>query len=509
MPDALSWKHQLRVVYVGETEFQKEVRLASHRDAFAKKVKQNIQNGAKSHFHLQNGLLWYKQKRLYVPERKMKDTILKECHDGPLASHGGPKHTTTLLKKSYYWPNLKDNAKEYVKTCLTCQQNRTFNNKQAGLLQLLPIPEGPWENVSMDFMVSLPPSKGFDAIMVVVDRFSKMAHFIPTKDEVTTQKTGRLFFTHVFKHHGLPKDIVSDRDPKFTSKFWRALWKIIGSELKMSTSFHPQTNGQTERVNLVIQQFLKNYVAADQQDWVDHLELVEFCYNNLEHSATGSTPFQMVTGKSPIVPMTWAAHGQPPSDSSEEVPMVTQLDEERRHLWEVAKANLEKAHKRYKDFANKFRQEVKFQEGDEVWLNIRNFWLPEGLSHKFLGPYASPFKVLEKNHSDTYKLELPENLRVHPTFHVSLLKLVSRDASRPNREHNSRPPPDLVHNEPKFEVEAVLKSRQLRGRKWEYLVKWKGYHPIEASWVKESQMEHAQEAIEEFHARLAKKRHRM
>ncbi len=174
-------------------------------------------------------------------------------------------------------------------------------------MQPLPIPEGPWESVSMDFMVSLPPSRGFDVIMVVVDQFSKMAHFIPTKDEATAQEIGRLFFTHVFKHHGLPKDIISDRNPKFTSNFWRALWKRMGSKLKMSTSFRPQTNGQTDRVNLVIQQFLRNYVTVDQQDWVDHLELTEFCYNNSEHFATRSTPFQMVTGKSPIVPMTWAA----------------------------------------------------------------------------------------------------------------------------------------------------------------------------------------------------------
>jgi hypothetical protein len=151
---------------------------------------------------------------------------------------------------------------------------------------------------------------------------------------------------------------------------------------------------------------------------------------------------------------------------------------------------------------------VKFQEGDEVWLNIKNFRLLEGLSHKFLGPYVGPFKVLENKLSDIYKLELPKNLRVHPTFHVSLLKPVARDASRPNREHNSKPPPDLVHNEPEFEVEAVLKSKQLRGREWEYLVKWKGYYPIEASWVNESDMEHAQEAIQEFHTRLAKKRRR-
>jgi hypothetical protein len=216
----------------------------------------------------------------------------------------------------------------------------------------------------------------------------------------------------------------------------------------------------------------------------------------------------MVTGKSPIVPTTWGAHGQPPSDASEEVPMVTQLDEERWRLWEMAKANLEKAHKWYKDFVNKSRRKVNFEEGDEVWLNIKNFRLLEGLSHKFLGPYVGPFKVLEKKFLDIYKLKLLENLRVHLTFHVSLLNPVTRDALRPNRKHNSRPPPDLVHNEPKFEVEAVFKSRQLRGQEWEYLVKWKGYHPIEASWVNESDMEHAQEAIEEFHNRPTKKQKR-
>jgi hypothetical protein len=143
MLDALSRKHQLIVVYVGETKLQKEVRLTSCWDAFAKETRQNIQNGAKSHFQLRNGLLWYKQNRLYVPEGKMRDTLLKECHDGPLAGHGGAKCTTTFLKKSYYWPNLKERVEEYVKTCLTCEQNRTLNKKQAGLLEPLPIPEGP------------------------------------------------------------------------------------------------------------------------------------------------------------------------------------------------------------------------------------------------------------------------------------------------------------------------------------------------------------------------------
>jgi hypothetical protein len=120
--------------------------------------------------------LWYKQNWLYVPKGNLKDVLLKDCHDGPLVSHGGAKRTTTFLKKSYYWLNLKNNVEEYVKTCLTCQQNQILNKKQVGLLRPLLIPERPWETMSMDFMVSLPPSKGFDVIMVVVDRFSKMAH---------------------------------------------------------------------------------------------------------------------------------------------------------------------------------------------------------------------------------------------------------------------------------------------------------------------------------------------
>ncbi len=264
--DALSWKHQLKMVYVGETKLQKEVRLGSRRDEFAKEVKQNIQKGIKSHFHLRNGLLWYKQNRLYVPEGRLREVLLKECHDGPLASHGGVKRTIIFFKKSYYWPNLKDDAEEYVMTCLTCQQNRTLNKKQTRFLRPLSILKGPWESVSMDFMVSLPPSRGFDAIMVEVDRFSKMAHFIPTKDNAMTQETRRLFFTYVFKHHGVPKDIVLDRDPKFTSKFWRIFWKYMGSELKMSIAFQPETDGQIERVNLVIQQFVRNYVTANQND---------------------------------------------------------------------------------------------------------------------------------------------------------------------------------------------------------------------------------------------------
>ena len=155
----------------------------------------------------------------------------------PWRGHRGVKPTLAELVKNYYWPNLRDDVEQYVKSCVTCQQNRTMFRKEAGLLSPLPIPTKCWENISMDFMTHVPESKGFDSIMVVVDRVSKMAHFVPTRDTVTAQEVGRLYFDKVVKHHGMQISIILDRDPKFTSCFWRALWKKLGTELKMSTAF--------------------------------------------------------------------------------------------------------------------------------------------------------------------------------------------------------------------------------------------------------------------------------
>ena len=230
---------------------------------------------------------------MLVPKGKLRLALLKECHDGPVAGHRGVKPTLAELVKNYYWPNLRDDVEQYVKLCVTCQQNRTQFRKKAGLLRPLPIPTKCWESISMDFMTHLPESKGFNSIMVVVDRVSKMAHFVPTGDTATAQEVGRLYFDKVVKHHGMQKNIISDRDPKFMSRFWRALWKKLGTELKMSTAFRPQTEGQTERVNLVLQEYLRNYVNADQTDWADHISMAEFNYNNTKHSGMGFSPFMV------------------------------------------------------------------------------------------------------------------------------------------------------------------------------------------------------------------------
>ena len=200
----------------------------------------------------EQGVVWFKQKCMLVPKGTLKLALLKECHDGPMAGHRGVKPILAELVKIYYWPNLRDDVEQYVKSCVTCQQNRTQFRKEAKLLRPLPISTKSWKSISIDFMTHLPESTGFDSIMVVVDRVSKMAHFVPMRDTATAQEVGQLYFDKVVKHHGVRKSIILDRDPKFTSCFWCVLWKKLGTKLKMRTAFQPQTDGQTERVNLVL-----------------------------------------------------------------------------------------------------------------------------------------------------------------------------------------------------------------------------------------------------------------
>ena len=306
---------------------------------------------------------------------------------------------------------------QYVKSCMTCQQNRTQFRKEAGLLRPLSVPTKCWESVSMDFMIHLQESKGFDSIMVVVDRVSKMAHFVPTRDTATAQEVGRLYFDKVVKHHGMQKSIILDRDPKFTNRFWRALWKKLGTELKISTAFRPQTDGQTERVNLVLQEYLRNYVNADQTDWADHISMAEFGYNNTKHSRTGFSQFMVVFETKPLSPIDLALQRTSVKNRDEGEVVETKLFlEERKRILELAKETLRRAQKRYEKQVNKNRRQMSFKVGQKVWLNVKNFTLPQGLTPKFMAKFAGPFPVVKEVFDDAYKLALPPEIKVHPVF---------------------------------------------------------------------------------------------
>ena len=199
--------------------------------------------------------------------------MLRETHDAKWAGHPDKERTLALLARSYYWPKMGEDVQTYVKSCLVYQMDKTKRKKAAGLLQPLPIPERPWENISMDFITGFPKVRDFKSVFVVVDRFSKYVVFIPALDVYPTDETAKLFFSNVVKHFGLPRDIVSDRDARFTGRFWVELFKLLGLELKFSTANHPQTDGQTERINALLEEYLRHYVTATQKNWVDLMDI--------------------------------------------------------------------------------------------------------------------------------------------------------------------------------------------------------------------------------------------
>lgn len=209
-----------------------------------------------------------------------------------------------LLSRYYYWPSMHQDVKDYVSSCHACQSNKARNAKLEGLAQPLPHPPRRWDQVSMDLITQLPRTKsGNDAIVVVVDKYSKMLHCFPTTTTVTAPQLAKLFFDEIVRHHGVPSSIISDRDPRFTSSFWQQLWKQLGTKLAMSTAYHPQTDGQTERANRTIEEMLRAYVNSKQNDWDQHLTAVEIAYNNSKQMSTGFSPFYLNYGQHPSTPL--------------------------------------------------------------------------------------------------------------------------------------------------------------------------------------------------------------
>jgi hypothetical protein len=225
---------------------------------------------------------------LYVPaDEELQAKILRHYHDHPAAGHPGRAATYELVSRDYWWPKMRHTIARYLRNCDTCARIKPARHAPYGFLKPLPIPQRRWESVSMDFIVGLPESSGFDAILVVVDRLTKMAHFLPTTGTVDSEGTAALFRDGVFRLHGLPSDLVSDRGATFTSEFSRSLCRLTGITQNLSTAFHPQTDGQTERVNSVLEQYLRGYCNYQQDNWAELLSMAEFSYNNKVSATTG------------------------------------------------------------------------------------------------------------------------------------------------------------------------------------------------------------------------------
>lgn len=455
-----------------------------------------VERHESSPFDIKDGL-WYKDGRLVVPKvtlpgkqgeqslpsakqvqeqslsvEHLRYMVMSQCHDGISAGHVGRDATLELARRHYWWPGMSSWIADYVASCPVCARYKAPRHRPYGLLQPLSTPERPWGSISMDFIKGLPASDGFDAIFVVVDRLTKYAVLAPTLKTATSQDTADLLMKTVMPRFGVPDHIVSDRGRQFISATWRAFAKQWCIRHSLSTAYHPQTDGQTERVNQVVEQYLRMYCNYDQDNWVSLLTTAEFVYNNTVHSSIGVSPFFACYG--------WNPRAHP------ELPHKVGVHDPQRHEFAIKHSDLTKylqeqirlAQSRAVEQYNRKRREIEFKVGDMVLVNRKN-WKTRRATQKLDTRFAGPYPVVERIGRRAYRLLLPTTLKVHDVFHVSMLERV-KVSQLPGRDalpvH-----PELPHEDLEYEVEAIL-DRRGTGKRLEYKVLWRGYPEEAASW---------------------------
>lgn len=410
-------------------------------------------------------------RRLFVPSA-LRPQVLRWGHFSRLACHPGAFRTAALIGQRYWWPSLHVDVRRYVAACTVCARNKSPRQAPAGLLHPLPVPSRPWSHISLDFVSGLPSSGGKTVILTIVDRFSKMVHLVPLVKLPSARETAELVVQHVFRLHGLPEDVLSDRGPQFTAAFWSEFCKQLGASVSLSSGFHPQTNGQTERMNQEVESVLRCLCSHNPSCWVSQLPWVEYAHNSLPSFALGCSPFEAAYGfQPPLFPV---------QGEQVAVQSVGALLRRCRRTWSKVRALLLKGQLRAAKYANRKRSPApEYAVGQKVWLSTRD--LPVKVENRKLASrFVGPFAVQEVVNPVAVKLVLPGSLRVHPVFHVSRV--------RPVRECELMPPSDLppparvVDGGPAFTVERILRSRR-RGRGLQYLIDWAGYGPEERSWV--------------------------
>jgi len=444
--------------------------------------------------------------QLLVPDdAALRTRLIRECHDSATAGHLGRDKTIEQMKRRFFWHGMATKVEEYVVTCDACQKNKPSQRLTPGLLMPIPSPTHAFHTWSMDLITQLPKSKrGNDAIVVWVDKFTKLRHYAACKTAIDAPSLARLFLHTVVRMHGMPECIISDRDPRFTAHFWRAFWTSMGTTLSMGTAYHPESDGQTENANKTLEIMLRSVIDFSQDDWDEHIDGAELAINNSKSETTGFTPFYLAYGQEARMPLDLALA---PLTKAGDNPTAAEATARWRRALQQAHTNTTEQQRRQKVYADRSRRNVRFSVGDRVLLSTEHLKLigekkrARKLTERFIGPYRIK-RVINPN---AYELELPASLKIHPVVNIGHLKEYRDGAlAFPDRPQPiTRPEPEALDDNgaPEWQVERILDHRTTRrGRRQidQYLVEWKGYPISEATWEPIENLTGAFELVTEF-----------
>ncbi|EGD76334.1 hypothetical protein PTSG_11674 [Salpingoeca rosetta] len=426
--------------------------------------------------------------RWCIPETA-RVPLLAEFHDTPTAGHQGIHRTHEALARHFYWPRMRQDVERYVRSCKSCQRHKPRQGAAPGPLQPLPVPREPWTDISLDLVTGLPRTRtGQDAIVVFVDRLTKRCHLAATTSKCTGRDVAKLFIFHVFRHHGLPARVVSDRDPRFTGAFWKETFRLLGSRLQFSTSQHPQTDGQTERTNRTMEQTLRHYVNYRMDNWDSLLPVVEFALNNSKSDSTGQSPFFLETGRHPIIPATLVTRQ---AIRRTDTPAAEDFVVRLKSIITAARDALAQAQDKQKRYADQRRSDdIKYSPGDQAWVTADLFVDQANQRRpkdKLKPRWQGPFTVIDMPSRTTVRLRFPSHVRAHPVVNVTKTKPCVNSPSDFNTRPNDEPPPLPDGESDEYEVERILDERVRRGKR-QYLIKWAGYDINDSTWINEDQL---------------------
>jgi hypothetical protein len=458
----------------------------------------------------QDGIFYTNNGKIAVPNvTALKDYIISQCHDSLFAGHMGRDKTISRVQELFHWPNMHKDIADYVDKCHICQTCKPSTQSNHGQLTLPAQADQPWKYISVDFITGLPDtSSGHNAILTVVDRCTKMVHLIKCDEHVNAVEFQQLMQDHVFSKHGLPLDMIHDRDPRFTGHFCKSVCNLLKLHQSVTSAYHPQSDGQTERMNRTIEQVLRAHAAQYSEEWDKNLSMVEFAMNNSVHAGLKHTPFFLNFGLHPVTPIMLEAiklTKESISKDTSKCPSAKHYLLAREEAFKHAMNHLSKARDRYKSYADAKRTDPTYKKGDLVLLSTVNLNKHQ-LRRKLYPRFVGPFEILEEVNDVAYKLDLPTTLNIHDVFHVSLLK--------PYKKGKTPTPPPLpieIDGELEYEVEKVLLHRERKTNrvvKKEYYLKWLGYGPEHCTWEPEDNLDNAADVIDDYwklHAEIQKK----